>query len=70
MYGSDHSCRRRYDGLGHYLSRRTADAIYKKVESGCANAADFPLLLHIRELLEENAPVCIPWTAFETEYLG
>ncbi len=52
------------------ITRRTADAIHKKVANGCANAADFPLLLHIRELLEENAPVNIPWTDFETEYDG
>ncbi len=52
------------------ITRRTADAICKKVANGCANAADFPLLLHIRELLEENAPVNIPWADFETEYDG
>ena len=50
------------------ITRRTADAIYKKVANGCANAADFPLLLHIRELLDENAAVNVPWGAFETEY--
>ena len=31
---------------------------------------DFPLLLHIRELLEENDAVNIPWTAFESEFEG
>jgi glycerol-3-phosphate dehydrogenase (NAD(P)+) len=50
------------------ITRRTADAIYKKVANGAANAADFPLLLHIRELLAENAAVNIPWAQFETEY--
>lgn len=52
------------------ITRRTAEAIYKKVANGCANAADFPLLLHIRELLEENVPVNIPWAKFETEWDG
>ena len=52
------------------ITRRTAEAIYKKVANGCANAADFPLLLHIRELLEENAAVNVPWAAFETEFEG
>ena len=52
------------------IARRTADAICQKVANGCAKAADFPLLLHIRELLEENAPVNIPWAAFETEFEG
>ncbi len=50
------------------ITRRTADAIYKKVANGCANAADFPLLLHIRELLANNAAVNIPWSDFETEW--
>ena len=50
------------------ITRRTADAICKKVANGCAKAEDFPLLLHIRELLTENAAVNVPWDAFETEY--
>ncbi len=50
------------------IARRTADAICQKVANGCAKAADFPLLLHIRELLTQNAPVNIPWADFETEW--
>ena len=52
------------------ITRRTADAIYKKVANGMEKAENFPLLLHIRELLTENAAVHIPWDAFETEFEG
>ena len=50
------------------IARRTADAIIKKVANGSAKAEDFPLLLHVKELLDENAAVNIPWSKFETEY--
>lgn len=49
------------------ISRRTADAVLKMVENGRAKAEDFPLLLHIRELLCDNADVNVPWSKFELE---
>ena len=49
------------------IARRTADAVIELEKEGKANAADFPLLYHIRELLADNADVNIPWSAFETE---
>lgn len=52
------------------IARRTADAVLQMVEDGRANAADFPLLLHIRELLADNADVNVPWAKFETEFEG
>ncbi len=49
------------------IARRTADAVIKLVENGRADKKDFPLLYHIRELLVDNAPVNVPWRAFERE---
>ena len=49
------------------ITRRTAEAVTRLCERGCASAADFPLLFHVRALLEENAPVNIPWRDFERE---
>ena len=49
------------------IARRTAEAVTRLVANGKASKADFPLLFHVRELLEENAAVNIPWSAFESE---
>ena len=51
------------------IARRTAEAVMRLVANGRAKREDFPLLFHVRELLEENAAVNIPWRAFETETL-
>lgn len=50
------------------ISVRTAEAVAKLAEAGAADTADFPLLMHIRSLLTENAEVCIPWSDFETGF--
>jgi glycerol-3-phosphate dehydrogenase (NAD(P)+) len=49
------------------ISRRTAEAVTRLCENGRADRADFPLLFHIRALLEENAAVNVPWRDFERE---
>ena len=51
------------------IARRTADAVLEMMKDGRATAEQFPLLLHIRELLVDDATVNVPWQAFETEHL-
>lgn len=50
------------------ITGRTADAVVRLSESGLADISEFPLLMHIRSLLSENAKVDIPWSDFETDY--
>ncbi len=51
------------------VAERVARAIKKAISRGDLDAADFPLLLHIDEILSERKPVNIPWEAFTyTEY--
>ncbi len=49
------------------IARRTTAAILQMVKEGRAKSEDFPLLLHIRELLEDGAAVNVPWAKFEVE---
>ncbi len=49
------------------IARRTTDALLQMVDAGRASKSDFPLLMHIRELLAEGASVNVPWRAFEKE---
>ena len=55
---------------GVVISRRTAKAVEQLAEIGKINLKDFPLLRHIKELLEDDAVVNIPWKEFENEYEG
>ena len=55
---------------GVVISIRTAKALEQLAAAGKINAADFPLLCHIKELLEDEAIINVPWAAFETEYEG
>ena len=50
------------------IARRTAEAVARLAAAGLADPADFPLLQHIRELLEEGKTVRVPWKKFETEH--
>ena len=50
------------------IATRAARAVKKKIAAGELAAASFPLLLHVYDIIVENAPVDIPWTAFETEF--
>jgi glycerol-3-phosphate dehydrogenase (NAD(P)+) len=50
------------------ISTRTAKAIRQQIEDGRAKAEDYPLLLHIDELVNGGKKVNVPWKAFETEF--
>lgn len=49
------------------IARRTADAVLALAERGVVSAEEFPLLMHIRELLCDAAFVNVPWQKFERE---
>ena len=49
------------------IAKRTAQAIYKLIERGIATREQFPLLLHLDEIISGDKPVNIPFKAFETE---
>ncbi len=46
---------------------RVARAVKKCAESGILNTEDFPLLMHVDEILSEKKPVNIPWEKFTYE---
>jgi len=48
----------------HVIAARTGRALRRLIESGQANAADFPLLLHIDDIINNGARVDIPWGSF------
>lgn len=50
------------------IATRTAQAVRKQITNGTADAKDFPLLLHVDDIINHGAHVDIPWDAFETEY--
>ena len=52
------------------IATRAARAVRRKIADGALRAEDFPLLLHVYDIIVENRPVDIPWTAFETEFDG
>ena len=47
------------------ITTRMARAIRKKIARGEASEKDYPLLLHIDDIINHGAPVDIPWQAFE-----
>ncbi len=49
------------------IATRTAEAIRAMVAAGKVQACDFPLLLHVDELINQGKKLDIPWKAFETE---
>ena len=49
------------------IATRTARAVRRLVELGKAKAEDYPLLMHIDDIITNGAAVEIPWYAFETE---
>lgn len=48
------------------VSKRVARAIKKSVQLGKLDAKDFPLLLHIDEIITDKKQVNIPWEKFTT----
>lgn len=51
------------------IATRTARAVRLLIQRGVADAADFPLLMHIDDIINKGAPVDIPWDDFEKEYI-
>jgi len=49
------------------IATRTARAVKALAKTGKADIADFPLLMHVDELINEGKPLNIPWKAFERE---
>jgi glycerol-3-phosphate dehydrogenase (NAD(P)+) len=49
------------------IATRTGGAVRELIAQGKASAADYPLLLHIDDILSGKSAVDIPWKAFETE---
>ena len=49
------------------VAERVARAVKLRVKNGELNAADFPILLHVDEILTEQKAVDIPWDAFTFE---
>ena len=46
------------------VAERVARAVKKNIEKGILSATDFPLLLHIDEIITEKKEVNIPWECF------
>ena len=49
------------------VAERVARVVKAHIADGTLSAADFPLLLHIDEILTEGKPVAIPWESFTGE---
>lgn len=49
------------------VAERVAAAIRVKAQHGKADLRDFPLLMHIDEIITNKQPVAIPWEAFTFE---
>jgi len=49
------------------IAKRTAAAVRKKIAANAAKAGDFPLLLHIDDIISGGSAVNIPWKQFESE---
>ena len=55
---------------GIVISRRTAKAVEELANLSKLDKKDFPLLMHIKDILDNDAVVNIPWKEFRTEYVG
>lgn len=49
------------------VAERVAKAVKVKAEKGLVNIEDFPLLLHIDEIITQKKAVNIPWDKFTFE---
>ena len=50
------------------IATRTARAVRRLIQRGKATEAEFPLLMHIDDIINGGKPVDIPWNSFETEW--
>lgn len=46
------------------VAERVARAVRRSAQTGILDLADFPLLMHINQILTEDAPVNMPWDKF------
>ncbi len=49
------------------IAGRTAKAVREMIDAGRAGVSDFPLILHVDDLISRGATVNIPWEKFERE---
>ncbi len=49
------------------IATRTARGVRRLAERGVVKLKDFPLLMHVDEIINNGAAVAIPWAALETE---
>lgn len=49
------------------VAERVARALKRNIAEGTLKKEDFPLILHIDEILTGKKPVCIPWESFTYE---
>lgn len=49
------------------IATRTAAAVRKLSEAGKLNSKDFPLLLHVDDIITNGLAVNVPWKAFQTD---
>ena len=52
------------------VARRVAKAIYRKAELGLVDLKDFPMLVHVENILENGADAQHPWEAYTFEDLA
>ena len=52
------------------VAERVAKVIRMHIEAGDLDAKDFPLLLHIDDIITKMQPVNIPWESFTGEYFS
>ena len=50
------------------IATRTAKAVRRLIELGKTTADQFPLLMHVDDIINNGKPVNIPWSSFETEF--
>jgi glycerol-3-phosphate dehydrogenase (NAD(P)+) len=48
------------------IATRTARAVRKLAERGLVSLDDYPLLMHVDEIINRGAEVNIPWDKFTT----
>ena len=49
------------------IATRTARAVRRLIARGEARAEDFPLMLHVDDIINNGKEGAIPWSGFEVE---
>ena len=50
------------------VAERVARAVKNRAAAGVLDVKDFPLLMHVDDILIKKAPVNLPWEDFTFEY--